>query len=151
MPTTLGAFQATIPTNPPGGPQAAQSAFVARFDPSGTRLIYGSYLASTDATTNNEQGQNIVADQFGTAYITGFTNGTDFPTTRNAFQGSGTIQNNRVGGRDAFLSVLNTNQQQLPPANGNGLLYSTYLGGTGTDQGNSVTVHLTTEQGTNGL
>src|SRR5262249_44876419 len=76
-------------------------------------------------------------------YVVGATNGTDFPVTRNAFQGSGAPNlSGRVGGLDAFLVVLNTNPQPLAAPNGNQLLYGTYLGGSGADVANGVAVNV---------
>ena len=54
--------------------------------------------------------------------MTGYTVSTDFPTTAGAFQTT-----NAGGTWDAFVTKLN-------PA-GSGLLYSTYLGGSGSDDG----------------
>src|SRR5262249_43146518 len=145
FPTTPGAFQATIPQNPTGTPpQAAGNAFVAVLNSVGTQEVYGSYLGSTDATA--ESGQGIVVDQFANPYRVGATNGTDFPVTRNAFQGSGAPNlSGRVGGLDAFLVVLNTNPQPLAAPNGNQLLYGTYLGGSGGDVANGVAVNVGVE------
>jgi hypothetical protein len=51
-------------------------AFVAKFGPTGT-LLYATYMGGTMA----EQGQGIAVNQAGEAYITGYTNSDDYPTT----------------------------------------------------------------------
>src|SRR5262249_11263897 len=68
-------------------------------------------------------GDAIVVDGFGNAYVTGATYSADFPTTPGAFQTSflGGSQSN------AFVTKLNTL--------GTALLYSPYLGGSGTYAG----------------
>lgn len=60
-------------------------------------------------------------DSHGNVYITGQTDSVDFPTT------AGTFQHANAGSNDVFVSKLN--------ADGSGLLFSTYLGGTGDDAG----------------
>ena len=58
----------------------------------------------------------IAVDGAGSAYVTGFTVSTDFPTT------AGAAQTTFAGNVDAFVTKLN--------ATGSGLVYSTYLGGS---------------------
>ena len=120
-----------------------QDAFVTKFDPSRTgadSLIYSTYLGGT----KYDAGNGIAVDSQGNAYVTGWTTSVDivntpeieapFPTV-NAFQpvlaGAGTIYES-CNCQDAFVSKLS--------ANGSALLYSTYLGGSGTDEGASIAV-----------
>jgi hypothetical protein len=114
FPTTPGAFQTTL-----GGGLAA---FVTKVDPTGSALVYSTYLGS-----GGTDGNAIAVDTAGNAYITGSTASTDFPTTAGAFQTTG-------GGsfNDAFVTKLN--------ATGSGLVYSTYLGGTEPDGGFGIAV-----------
>jgi hypothetical protein len=103
-------------------------AFVAKFSPDGSTLIYSTYLGGNgDEGENLLDGDNALAiDGQGNAYVAGRTHSTNFPT-QNAFQPQ------YVGGAyDAFLTKLN--------AAGNGLVYSTYLGGTYSDYGTGVAV-----------
>ncbi len=65
-------------------------------------------------------------DGTGSAYVTGTTASADFPTTAGAFD---TTFN---GGTDAFVTKLN--------AGGAALVYSTYLGGSGNDDGYGIAV-----------
>jgi hypothetical protein len=111
LPTTTGAYQPT-----PGG--GYLDAFVTKFNPTGSGLVYSTYLGGN----NRDDGYGIAVDSAGNAYVTGITQSTNFPTTSGAFQvafGGGTD--------DAFVTKLN--------ATGTSLLYSTYLGGSGSDEG----------------
>src|SRR5207245_1018524 len=65
----------------------------------------------------------------GAAYVTGYTASSNFPTT------SGAVQRTLGGGFDAFILKLN--------AAGSALLYSTYLGGSGTDVGQGIAITTT--------
>jgi len=76
FPVTSGAFQ-TIYT---GG---NEDSFIAKFNPSGTRLWATYYGGSFD-----EQGTGIAIDNIGNATITGYTYSSDFPITAGAFQTS---------------------------------------------------------------
>ncbi len=91
-------------------------------------LVYASYLGGSF----NDYGTAIAADSSGNAYVTGTTQSTDFPTA-DPFQST-----NQEGGPpggstgDAFVTKIS--------ADGSRLIYSTYLGGTGFDQGNGIAV-----------
>src|SRR3990170_6773865 len=74
-------------------------------------LLYSTYLGSGSW----DQGFSVSVEASGSAYVTGYTNWTDFPTTPGAFDTS------YNGGWDVFVTKLN--------AAGSGLIYSTYLGG----------------------
>ena len=75
FPTTAGAFQTTF-----GG--GNDDAFVTKLNPTGTALVYSTYLGGT----GYDQGAAIAVDTAGNAYVTGYTDSTDFPTTAGAFQ-----------------------------------------------------------------
>lgn len=95
--------------------------FVAKFSSDGSTLIYGTYLPGS----SSEFGTDIAVDALGRAYVTGvvdlnITGLTNFPSTANAYQPVHGI------GSDAFLTVLNPT--------GTGLVYSTFLGGSGVKQ-----------------
>ena len=112
FPTSIGAFQTTL--------KGTDDAFVTKLNPTGTALVYSTYLGGgiTDG------GNGIVIDVFGNAYVTGTTNSTNFPTTPGAFQS--TLQ----GGFDVFVTELS--------AAGTALVYSTYLGGSGDDNSTGI-------------
>jgi Beta-propeller repeat/Abnormal spindle-like microcephaly-assoc'd, ASPM-SPD-2-Hydin len=84
-------------------------------------LIYSTYLGGS----GHDDGLGIAVDNSGDAYVTGITNSTNFPTMN-------PLQQTYGGDDDAFVSKLN--------ASGSALIYSTYVGGTGYDQGNSIAV-----------
>jgi hypothetical protein len=97
-------------------------AFVAKLNPAGSALIYSTYLGGT----GSDYGYAIAVDGSSNAYVTGYTTSTNLPTTAGAFQ--------RVfgGSYDAFVAKLD--------GAGSALVYSTYLGGTGTEIGYDVAV-----------
>ena len=99
---------------------------VERFDSSKPLIIdpvlsYSTLLGSG----NNDQAFGISVDSEGSAYVTGTTDGTTFPTTPGAFKST----SNRSG---AFITKLNPT--------GTALVYSTYISGEGTTTGNSIAV-----------
>jgi hypothetical protein len=96
-----------------------ETAFVAKLNPSGSALVYSTYLGGS----TRETGNGIAVDSSGNAYVSGGTWSTDFPTV-NPLQAS---NNSQYG--TGFVAELN-------PA-GSALVYSTYLGGSGatTDYG----------------
>ena len=97
------------------------NAWVAKFDPNG-RLVYSTYLGGGGEDT----GFAVAIDNNRNAYLTGTTSSANFPVTSNA------VQSSRRGGLDSFVTKLS--------ANGDELLYSTYLGGQSNDTGNSIAV-----------
>ncbi len=115
FPTSAGAFQTTY-----GGGDL--DAFVTKLNPTGTALVYSTYLGGTD----DEEGQGIAVDTAGNAYVTGYTYSTNFPTTAGAFQTT------YGGSQDVFVTKLN--------ATGTALVYSTYLGGTDDEEGQGIAV-----------
>jgi len=118
FPTTAGAFQSAVS----GG------AFVTKLDPAGSALVYSTYLGGSDA-----QARGIAVDGGGNAYVTGVTSSADFPTTAGAYQV--TYGGTQAGsGGDAFVTKLDPT--------GSGLVYSTYLGGDGSDWGNGIAVDI---------
>jgi len=126
LPTTAGAFQST--------PGDTHDAFVAKFDPTGSTLVYSTYLGGTGIEYLFGSGA-IAVDASGNAYVTGSTTSHDFPTTLGAFQplfGGGSTYEARYRGSDAFVTKLN--------ANGSALIYSTYLGGFDDDQSIAIAV-----------
>ncbi len=86
-------------------------------------LVYSTYLGGG----GGDSGYGIAVDAAGNAYITGTTSSNPFPTTPGAFQ---TFY--QAGAYDAFVTKLN--------ATGSALVYSTYLGGAGNDEGWGIAV-----------
>lgn len=98
-----------------------QDAFVTKLNESGTGLVYSTFLGGR----NFDQSCDIAVDSNGNAYITGESLG-GFPTTPGAFQEEGR------GITDAFVTRLN--------ASGSAMVYSTMVGGTGSDTGICIAV-----------
>ncbi len=115
-PTTAGALQTLYKL---GG-----DAFVTKLNAAGSALVYSTFLGGG----GTERGYGIAVDGFGTAYITGHTNSDNVSSgPTGGFPTAGPLQANNggPGNYDAFVSKLNFA--------GSGLLYSTYLGGTGSE------------------
>ena len=98
---------------------------VGKYDPGKPLIIdptlsYSTYLGGN----GDEYGHAIAVDSSGYFYVTGYTLSTNFPT-KNRFQAGG-------GSYDAFVSRLDPN--------GSGLVYSTYVGGSGGDSGAAIAV-----------
>ncbi len=127
FPTTPGVLQTTCKLNTLGGCDG--DAFVAKIDPTQSgapSLVYSTYLGGTGADT----GAGIAVDTSGNAYVTGFTNSPDFPTS------AGVLQAGYGGGNtDAFVAKLN-------PA-GSVLGFSSYLGGSNAEDGRGIAVDRT--------
>jgi len=111
-------------------------AFVAKLNASGSALLYATYLGGS----NEEFASDIAVDVTGTAYVTGQTGSDDFPNV--APSPDPTVkglpfQLVRAGAGDAFVARLD------PAADAaHSLLYSTFLGGSGSDTGTAITVDL---------
>jgi hypothetical protein len=77
-------------------------------------MVYSTYLGGS----NGERGAAIHVDEESNAHVAGYTISNNFPT-------ADPVQSSSGGGTDAFVAKLNTT--------GTGLVYSTYLGGSGSD------------------
>jgi Putative Ig domain/Beta-propeller repeat len=109
-----------------GGGTASRGAFVAKIDPTGSNLLYSTYLSGSA----DEEAAGLAVDSTGNVYVTGYTHSTDFPVL-NAFQATCKTSKSGVCA-NAFLTKIS--------ANGNALVYSTYLGGSGNDTAKSLAV-----------
>ncbi len=103
---TVNAYQANL-----GG---VIDGFITKINAEGSELIYSTFLGGS----GSEKVRGIALDSFGNAYLTGYTTSTDFPR-QNAWQPQ------FQGNADGFVTKLS--------ATGGGLIYSTYLGGSGTE------------------
>ena len=102
---------------------ADSNAFVSKLSPTGSSLIYSTYLGGTAFTAATG---HVALDSAGDLYVSGDTAASDFPTAGNA------PQRLYAGDGDAFVSELNPQ--------GSGLILSTFLGGSGPDNGGSLTL-----------
>jgi hypothetical protein len=117
FPTTLGAFGSSNH----GG---SKEAFLTKLDPGGSTLAYSARIGGT----GGGRGRAIAVDANGAAYVTGETVARDFPVTPGAFDGTGNITS--LLSYEVFLIKLNPE--------GSALVYSTCLGGTGSDFGRGI-------------
>jgi hypothetical protein len=106
-----------------GAFQTSGNFYVAKLNTSGSALSYATYL-------NGAAVRAITIDASGNAYVAGRDTGTISPTS-NAYQKV------YAGGGDAFVTKLNPT--------GTGLIYSTFLGGTGDDSANAIAVNAAGE------
>jgi hypothetical protein len=114
---TVNAFQSTN-----GG---AFDAFITKINPSGSAKLYSTYLGGSA----NDVGNGIAVDSAGNAYVAGYTFSSNFPTFNPLQPSKGS------GSSVAFVTKVNPS--------GSAKVYSTYLGGTGNDQGNAIAVDST--------
>ncbi|MGA2136152.1 MAG: SBBP repeat-containing protein [Bryobacteraceae bacterium] len=129
FPTTAGAFQ-------PGtwieGGFGGWYAFITKFDAAGATLVYSSLFGSASDSINQNAtyGYAIAVDTNGDAYITGYTNDGNLPTTPGAFQTtaaplSGGSNPYLIEGSRGFVAKFDPTQSGAAS-----LIYATYLGGT---------------------
>jgi hypothetical protein len=121
FPTTPAAFQRT---------RVGQiDAFVAKLNPTGSALVYGTYLGGSadfgDPGYGVDRGWGIAVDASGSAYVTGDTDSPNFPVLN-------PIQTFNFWNKDAFVTKLSPS--------GSSLMYSTYLGGNFDDGAMGIAV-----------
>lgn len=102
--------------------QGETDAFVVKIRADGSGLAYCTFIGGGDW----DVGRAIAVDKLGNAYVTGGTWSEDFPIT------AGAVQPALAGQRDTFLVKLD--------AAGSALLYSSYLGGAGQEEGVGVQI-----------
>ena len=121
---TTGAadFPVTAPFSHTGvGTGGNTGAFLVKLDPVGAHAAYSAVLGGTApiAGTAFSGATAVAVDSAGSAYLAGVTSATDFPGTLAA-------QPQLAGNTDGFLAKVD--------ATGSQLVYSTYLGGSGSEQ-----------------
>lgn len=104
------------------------SGFVAELDPTGSQLIYSTYLGGS----YENAVEAIAIDSSDNAYVVGYTSSTNFPVTPNALQKTLLCTNDEFINFNGFVTEIAPNDASL--------VYSTYLGGTNYDVATSVAV-----------
>ena len=107
-PITSGAWDSAF--------SGSNEAFVTKLNPAGSALVYSTYLGGSSV----EYGRSVAVDALGDAIVTGYTKSANWPTTNDAYDRT------YNGDQDIFLTLLNPT--------GKGLLYSTFVGGSGADR-----------------
>jgi uncharacterized protein (TIGR03437 family) len=121
FPVTAGAAQAVLPVDPYYS-QVTQG-FAAELNSAGSAFVYATYLAGTRETV----ARAAALDVSGNLFVTGSTRAKDFPVTAGAYQA---VNNSGDSGANAFVTKIN--------AAGSAFVYSTYLGGQGSDVGLAI-------------
>jgi uncharacterized protein (TIGR03437 family) len=125
-------YQPAPPTKVAGvSPGQWPSAFVTKFSPDGSSLVYSTYLGGN----GYDNAYAIAVDSSGNAYVTGETDSPDFPVTNGAYQTVCSPAPNNTGApvqnsSDCYSSNTSAFVTKLNPT-GTGLVYSTFLGGNG--------------------
>lgn len=125
FPTTGGAYDTSN--------NGDYDAFLAQISPDGSGssdLEYSTFLGGNET----DRGYGIAVDSSGDTYVTGQTEDgtTDFPTT------SGAYDESHNGGHDVFVAKVS------PDGSGSSdLVYSTFIGGSGTDGGYAIALNST--------
>src|SRR5204862_3025322 len=101
-------------------------AFVTKINAAGTALVYSTYLGGS----GDDAGSGIAVDAASAAYVTGTTFSHDF--TAGCAAPCTVLDGTLSGFMDAFVTKIN--------AAGTALVYSTYLGGSGGEDGSGIAV-----------
>ncbi|HYN87728.1 MAG TPA: SBBP repeat-containing protein, partial [Ardenticatenaceae bacterium] len=96
--------------------------FVAKLQPDGRELVYSTYLGGT----GTEADTSVAVSDDGGVVLAGGTGSVDFPTTQDA------LQPDLRGQSDAYIARLSADGQEL--------LYSTFLGGQRSDNATAITI-----------
>jgi Beta-propeller repeat len=116
---------------PPKNPLPSETAggFVSELNSSGNALVYSTYLGAGP----RDFAAAVTVDAAGKAYVTGGTQSPTFKTTTGVVQSTcGTDANCNGAVYDAFVSVIQ--------AGGGSLFYSTFLGGSASDEGLGIAI-----------
>ena len=141
VPVTAGAYQTKPPTgfcNDQIRSGFCRHTYVTKLDPTGQKLIYSTFVSGSV----RELPVSFAVDPQGNVYLAGGTNSSDYPITPGAYEASflaGPFPELNLGGPGPGPAPMTAFVTKLNPA-GNGLVYSTFLGGSGTDVITSIAV-----------
>jgi len=122
FPTTANAFQKARGS-------AESDAFVSKFNAAGTQLLYSTLLGGAGAENATERPGVIAVDGRGFIHVAGDTASTNFPLTPNAYDNDNPVS--AANPTDAFYSAIRPDGT---------LAYSTYIGGSRSDEANGIAV-----------
>ncbi|HEX9930407.1 MAG TPA: SBBP repeat-containing protein [Pyrinomonadaceae bacterium] len=103
-------------------------AFVTKLNPAGSALVYSTFLGGS----SYDDGNAVAVDSSGNAYVTGSTYSNDFPIANALQSDCGCSFGNCAGNNAVFITKINPT--------GSALVYSTFLGGNGTEDGRGIAV-----------
>lgn len=118
-------FPVKNPLQSTGAADGTSDAFVLKLNPTGSELIFSTYLGGS----STDYGNAIALDSQSSVYVVGATESDDFPLAA--------PRQSTLGGSDEYSDAFVT---QLD-ANGRRLIYSTYLGGSEEDEAYAVAVN----------
>lgn len=127
FPVTAGAYKTKKPASPD-----FPAAFIAKLKSDGSALIYSTFLGGSNA----DVASGLAVDAAGHAYLTGTALSSDFPLVK-PFQSKNNDKSQCLAGALRGLSPCSAFVAELN-ATGNALLYSSYLGGSGSDSGYAI-------------
>jgi hypothetical protein len=113
FPSTTGVFDPTR--------DGSSDGFVMKFGAGGS-LVYATFIGGSSP----DSASSVAVDSGGNAYVAGWTDSTDFPTT------PGALETSLTPAQDGFVAKI--------AADGSALVYSTYLGGQGSTAASDVAV-----------
>ena len=120
LPTTSGAYQSTCGLTEKG---SCSNGFALKVNSKGSAMLYSTYLGGSGGLGDAAYG--VAVDSSNNAYIAGMTGSPNFPTTSGAYDTTCGTDSACNGTFDGFVTELNTT--------GSGLVFSTFLGGSGYD------------------
>ena len=131
-PTTPGAYQSASPGGICDIPaqQPCWNGFLTKLNATASALVFSTYLGESDASTFVN---SVAVDASHNAFVVGNTGSTKFPTTNDAFQKA------CVGATGTCFDAILTRFNKA----GSGLLYSTFLGGSGGDAATGIALTST--------
>jgi uncharacterized protein (TIGR03437 family) len=152
FPVTAGAFQTrnkAATTSGVASSIAGYNAFVAKINPSGSALVFSTYLGGSGVSIPNgslgneivfgDQANALSVDNAGNVYVAGSAYSADFPVTAGAYQTklqaaqpTPPLVNFGKIGYNAFVTKINSA--------GTDLVYSTFVGGSGSDRANAMAI-----------
>ena len=106
--------------------------FVSQVSSSGGTLSYSTYLGAG----SKDFASGVAVDSTGKIYVTGATENSNFPIKSGVQTSCGTAPNCNGGVFDAFVTILDPSQTTAASQ----LVYSTFLGGEGADEGLGIAV-----------